>query len=310
MSSTAQVTSSTSNFRSVIDAALADYTKITGTDLSKTPFANALQQSNSPEAVLQLLHEREKSFKEYRDENQKLINCLTPAVKVFQALRLSGILGEAVNQIPLPSANALFAAIDTLLAAASGVTSSYDALLELFECLASFLKRLEIYTTIPPTPILTEAVVKIMVVLLSVLALASKQIKQGRFMKFAKKLLGESDVETALQRLDRLTQDEARITVAQTWSVVHGLVESVKAIMEDGKASTDGIRQDLVALHLVLNEINKTKREQLRWEVQHWLSPPDPSTNQNFVRRARLKGTTAWFFEGNALAEWKSRGSL
>jgi hypothetical protein len=69
--------------------------------------------------------------------------------------------------------------------AASGVTSSYDALLNLFECLGNFLKRMEIYTTIPPTPILTEVVVKIMVELLSVLALASKQIKQGRFSKYA-----------------------------------------------------------------------------------------------------------------------------
>jgi hypothetical protein len=65
------------------------------------------------------------------------------------------------------------------------VTSSYDALLELFECLGNFLKRLEIYTTIPPTPILAEVIVKIMVELLSVLALASKQIKQGRFSKCA-----------------------------------------------------------------------------------------------------------------------------
>ena len=47
--------------------------------------------------------------------------------------------------------------------------------------MGNFLKRLEIYTTIPPTPILTEVIVKIMVQLLSVLALASKQIKQGRF---------------------------------------------------------------------------------------------------------------------------------
>jgi hypothetical protein len=135
--------------------------------------------------------------------------------------------------------------------AASGVTSSYDALLELFECLASFLKRLEIYTTIPPTPILTEVVVKIMVELLSVLALALKQIKQGRFSKcalrytllvaqcaaekFTKKLLGESEIETVLQRLDRLTQDEARMTVAQTLGVVHGLVGSVKVVMEGAK---------------------------------------------------------------------------
>jgi hypothetical protein len=47
--------------------------------------------------------------------------------------------------------------------------------------LGNFLKRLEVYTTIPPNPILTEVIVKIMVELLSVLALASKQIKQGRF---------------------------------------------------------------------------------------------------------------------------------
>ena len=131
--------------------------------------------------------------------------------------------------------------------AASGVTSSYDALLELFECLASFLKRLEIYTTIPPTPLLTEVVVKILVQLLSVLALASKQIKQGRFSKcartytlfvaqcvvgkFAKKLLGESEIENTLQRLDRLTQEEAQMTIAQTLGIVHGLVENVKVVM-------------------------------------------------------------------------------
>ena len=69
--------------------------------------------------------------------------------------------------------------------AASGVMSSYDALLDLFDCLGSFLKRLEIYTTIPPTPIMTDIIVKIMVELLSVLALATKQIKQGRFSKFS-----------------------------------------------------------------------------------------------------------------------------
>ncbi len=84
-------------------------------------------------------------------------------------------------QVPVPPAKALFAGIDTQ--AASGVTSSYDALLELFESLGNFLKRLEIYTTIPPTPIMTEIIVKIMVELLSVLALASKQVKQGRFSK-------------------------------------------------------------------------------------------------------------------------------
>jgi len=97
MSPTGQATSPTSNFQFIIDAALTDYTKVTGTDLSRTPFAIAIQQSSSPEAILQLLHEREKSFEEYREGNRNLINCLTPAVKIFQAL--SGILGEAVNLV-------------------------------------------------------------------------------------------------------------------------------------------------------------------------------------------------------------------
>ncbi len=127
---------------------------------------------------------------------------------------------------------------------------------------------------------ITNIIVKIMIELLSVLALAMKQMKQGRFSrctvtytlpmtqsaveKFTKKLLGESEVEAVLMRLDRLTQDEARVAVAQTLGVVHGLVGNVRVVMEgtyslhdwllisyvmrirsDGKASTDGIRQDL-----------------------------------------------------------------
>ena len=50
--------------------------------------------------------------------------------------------------------------------------------------------------------------------------------------KFAKKLLGESEIEAVLQRLDRLTQDEARMTVAQTLGVVYGLVGNMKVVME------------------------------------------------------------------------------
>ena len=50
--------------------------------------------------------------------------------------------------------------------------------------------------------------------------------------------------------------------------------------------------------------------DELQKAVQHWLSPPDPSTNQNFVSKARYKGTAEWFFETNALTEWKAEGSL
>lgn len=70
-----------------------------------------------------------------------------------------------------------------MLQAASRVSSSYDILLDLFECLGNFLKRLDIYTNIPPSPIMTDLIIKIMLELLRVLALATKQIRQGRFSK-------------------------------------------------------------------------------------------------------------------------------
>jgi hypothetical protein len=57
--------------------------------------------------------------------------------------------------------------------------------------------------------------------------------------KFTKKILGESEVETVLRRLDRLTQEEARMTVAQTLGVVHGLVGSVKVFMEGAQLVHD-----------------------------------------------------------------------
>jgi hypothetical protein len=94
--STGQATSSTSNIQLIVNA-LADYAKITGIDLSRNSFAAALEQSNSPEAILQLLEGREKAFKEYRDGSRRLIRFLSPAVKVLQAF--SGILGETVGPV-------------------------------------------------------------------------------------------------------------------------------------------------------------------------------------------------------------------
>ena len=96
MSSTGQAISSTSTIQSIIDA-LADYTKVTGIDLSNNPFATAINHLNSPEAVLELLQERQKAFEGYRDKNRRLISCLRPAVNVIQAF--SGILGEAVSLV-------------------------------------------------------------------------------------------------------------------------------------------------------------------------------------------------------------------
>ena len=172
--------------------------------------------------------------------------------------------------MPFQPTSVIFSAIDVLLSvriallfsirslgviflhqAAIGITPSYDALLDLFECVANFLNRINVYTErIPLSPAMSDILVKIMAQVLAVLALATKQIKQGRLSKwptvyrpspslaervtekFTKKLLGEDEVEAILQRLDRLTQEEARMTGAHTLEVVHGLFSNLKEVMD------------------------------------------------------------------------------
>ena len=58
--------------------------------------------------------------------------------------------------------------------------ASFYGLVNLFESMTIFLRRLEIYIKIPPTAAMTEIVVKIMVELFSTLALVTKQIGQGQ----------------------------------------------------------------------------------------------------------------------------------
>jgi hypothetical protein len=73
--------------------------------------------------------------------------------------------------------------LDTqILKAAKGVSTSYDALIELFECFEHYLGRLKVLTEIPSA--VGEILAKIMVQLVEVLALATQQIKQGRFSEF------------------------------------------------------------------------------------------------------------------------------
>ncbi len=78
----------------MVTTALADYAQLTGIDLTNCPFAEKIKHSNSLEAILELLQEREKAFKEYREGNRRSISYLGQAVRVLHVF--SGITSEAV----------------------------------------------------------------------------------------------------------------------------------------------------------------------------------------------------------------------
>ena len=127
------------------------------------------------------------------------------------------------------------------------MSDSHDELIDLLESIEQFLVHLDIYIKIPPTPAMDEIVLKIMVELLLTLALATKKLRQGQSSKsvfadvfyltqcntvnYVKKRFGEMNVKVVMQRLDRLTPDEARATAMPTLEVVYSLVQNMKVVI-------------------------------------------------------------------------------
>jgi hypothetical protein len=98
-----------------------------------------------------------------------------------------------------PPANAIFAGIGVLLMvgvfyrsfvqlilirhgsqAAKDASATRDKLIELFNRVEHFFGRLEIYTDITPTTAMMDIIIKIMIEVLTILAIATKEVKRGR----------------------------------------------------------------------------------------------------------------------------------
>jgi len=59
--------------------------------------------------------------------------------------------------------------------------------------------------------------------------------------KYVKRLVGRTDIEDALGRLDRLTQDEVRMAAAQGLKATHEVDDKVKTVEEKVQGVDDKI---------------------------------------------------------------------
>ena len=94
---------------------------------------------------------------------------------------------------------------------------------------------------------MTEMILKILVEVLAILAIATRETKQGRqsesihsnwssrfdvpLEKYMKKLVRKKDIEDALKRLDRLTQEEARLAAAEALKFTHDINDKAKVLI-------------------------------------------------------------------------------
>ncbi|KIJ33579.1 hypothetical protein M422DRAFT_264520 [Sphaerobolus stellatus SS14] len=164
-----------------------------------------------------------------------------------------------------------------------------------------------------------EIIVKALVELLSILALATKLVKEKKLKWFGKKLLGNKDIEDALRRLDRLTTEEARMDTTQSLAAVHSLTTLfgyMKVDIEGGKASTKDIKAALEKLDRELAtstgvvkkmslDISELAGRQKFIDICNWLKPPNPSDNHISISRLQYDGTKEWLIQGNLYKTWK-----
>ena len=137
------------------------------------------------------------------------------------------------------------------------VVANYKTLVHLFQRIHLFLHRLNSYTGIPLTRDFTELLGKITAQILSIIALSTTAMTERRtselvhglcsFLadydpeKFLKRLIGRTDVEDALLRLDSLTKEESLMAVAKNLEITHRVKERTQMTPISLNACTDAM---------------------------------------------------------------------
>jgi hypothetical protein len=204
---------SSSSFQTIINNALKEYERRTKKDLLLHPLASELQACNSPDAILAVLQQQVQALDQSRNSDDRWTKWLGPTVNVLYTL--SDTLGEGVGLVSFRTrscprsalkyvwqvfspAKPIFVGVGVLLSVrislnisarpytnayisqtVKDVRGSQDTLVDVFERIESFLRRLEIYTEVRPTSEMMNTVIQIMVEVLSILGIATKEIKDG-----------------------------------------------------------------------------------------------------------------------------------
>ena len=206
-------TSTSPRIKQILDAALSGYKKRTGTDLLDSLLARELQSCDSVEDVLDIIRHQAEAFDKFRDGDERLMTWIGSSVDALY--KISSILDEAVGMVcticdhlrfvitllcrrsPLRKQSLLGLLSSSLFVhlcsfcelffnadfsqSAKDIQRNYDALVDLFERIQSLLKHLP--NQISPTEEIVDILVIIVAEVLSILSIATKEIKRGRASK-------------------------------------------------------------------------------------------------------------------------------
>ncbi|KAH9024331.1 hypothetical protein EDB84DRAFT_1615688 [Lactarius hengduanensis] len=288
MSQYPSTSASSANFETIFIAALEVYKKQTKRDIASHPLAAQLQSCGSPSAILAVLRTQVQTFDRSQTADERWSKWLDPTVNVLYAFSVT--LSNGVGLI-FPPSNAIFAGIGVLLQVSTILDPTCvsvkplpfrpsrmsalvkNAVVDLFSRLEYFFKRLEKYIEVRPTAAMTDIIVKIMVEVLSILGIVTKEIGQGRTKKYLKKLIGSlrKEVEGALQRLDALTQ-EARMA-AEALAITRGIDDRVKDVGEKVEGVNEKVEGVDERVRVVVEDIDNKQVSVSSLETHRLIGP-------------------------------------
>ncbi|KAI9432720.1 hypothetical protein H4582DRAFT_1088520 [Lactarius indigo] len=199
-------------FKSILDDALNRYKQKTGKDLPAQWFLTGLESCKSVDAVLAMLQGQSKALEQIIPEDQTLMNRIWVSMDILSTVSATFVEGFS---LAFPPAKAIVTGISVLLSVAKGVKASHEALVDLFERIEDFFKRFKIYIQCSSTAELEEVLVRAVAEVLYILSIATKEMEQSTAKKYFMRLLGRTDIEDALRKLDNLIQGEHGMVTAQ-----------------------------------------------------------------------------------------------
>ncbi|KAJ7513197.1 P-loop containing nucleoside triphosphate hydrolase protein [Mycena galericulata] len=285
---------------------------------------DVLTTCRTPDALLAKLDNQLGRFEAYRSKQKELQKWLNPMVHLIASLCDTA---GAVAGVAVAYSKVAFVAFGVMVKAAKNVSESYDGIISLCELQLSFLDRLRVYGMSAHLPI----VIQILIHLLSVFALVTKAIKDGRLFTYLKELIGRNDVQKALTKLEDLIKAEKSMGTAETivfskdiLDRVYGLVsesgkgaiimagmnERLEQATQFAEVAHEREMQQLGDIKTSTTDANKLLRNldqrHVNESIHKWLKFPDPWRNHDDARDLHDDDTGTWLLKSFEYKSWKT----
>ncbi|KAI9837471.1 MAG: hypothetical protein M1819_007119 [Sarea resinae] len=297
-------------FRSIWQDAEKSYEEETGVLLA------GMKSPGSAQELQDQITSRHKDFADGRGKGDKILHWIRVSLQPIQAL--GAIAAGAASSVRITIELSHYWTAAHALAGippfehdfwSYGVSAGYDAILDLFTQLESFLTRLKIYTNAEPSPDLRVLLTKILRTLLVVIGLQTKIVRKmaaNRFKSYFKEVAtgvggSHKKIQAELVNLNALMSEEGKLVGGLTY----GTVITVDSKLDSQTQKLDSMKLSLETTIATLNKTKDDPKREREQKLKKTLKPSFTVIEMLDKRcRERLSGTCEWIKQRVKFRAW------